>query len=122
MSIPIFSSGMRSAATQRAKIDLEIAKEELTETEQQLKFQIANAKSNYRFAIEEYENKRQNLNLAERIEQKNETKFFEGIASSFDLRQAQGQLYTAQQEYLQSMFDVIAKKAELETILNTVNF
>lgn len=122
MSIPIFSSGMRSAATQRAKIDLEIAKEELTETEQQLKFQIANAKSNYRFAIEEYENKRQNLKLAERIEQKNQTKFFEGIASSFDLRQAQTQLYTAQQEYLQSMFNVIAEKAELETILNTVNY
>jgi len=122
MSIPIFSSGMRSAATQRAQIDLEIAQEELTETEQQLKFQIANAKTDYQFAIKEYENKRENLNLAERIEQKNETKFFEGIASSFDLRQAQTQLYTAQQEFLQSMFDVIAKKAELETILNTVNY
>jgi outer membrane protein TolC len=122
MSIPIFSSGMRSAATQRAKIDLEIAQEELTQIEQELKFQIANAKSDYQFAIEEYENRRENLNLAERIEQKNETKFFEGIASSFDLRQAQTQLYSAQQEYLQSMFDVITKKAELETILNTVNY
>lgn len=122
MSIPIFSSGMRSAATQRAQIDLDIAKEELTETEQQLKFQISAAKSDYQFAIEEYENKQQNLNLAERIEQKNQTKFFEGIASSFDLRQAQTQLYTAQQEYLQSMFNVITKKSELETILNTVNY
>ncbi len=122
MNIPIFSSGMRSARTQRAEIELEIAKEELTETEQQLKFQISAAKSDYQFAIEEYENKRQNLNLAERIEGKNQTKFFEGIASSFDLRQAQTQLYTAQQEYLQSMFNVITKKSELETILNTVNY
>jgi len=95
---------------------------QLTETEQQLKFQISAAKSDYQFAIEEYQNKRQNLNLAERIEQKNQTKFFEGIASSFDLRQAQTQLYTAQQEYLQSMFNVITKKSELETILNTVNY
>ncbi|OBX23703.1 MULTISPECIES: TolC family protein [Bizionia] len=122
MSIPIFSSGMRSAATQRAQIDLEIAQEELTETEQQLKFQISAAKSDYQFAIEEYQNKQQNLNLAERIEQKNQTKFFEGIASSFDLRQAQTQLYTAQQEYLQSMFNVITKKSELETVLNTLNY
>jgi|SRR5690554_146745 len=122
LSIPVFSSGMRSAATQRAQIDVEIAKEELTETEQQLKFQIAAAKSDYQFAIEEYENKRQSLNLAERIEQKNQTKFFEGIASSFDLRQAQTQLYATQQEFLQSMFNVIAKKAELETILNTINY
>lgn len=122
LSIPIFSSGMRGAATQRAQIDLEIAQEQLTETEQQLKFQISAAKSDYQFAIAEYENKRQNLNLAERIEQKNQTKFFEGIASSFDLRQAQTQLYSAQQEYLKSMFDVITKKSELETVLNTVKY
>lgn len=122
MSIPIFSSGMRNAATQRAKINVEKAKEELTETEQQLQFQIANAKSAYQFAIDEYANKKENLNLAERIEVKNETKFFEGIATSFELRQAQTQLYTAQQEYLQSMLNVISNKAELETLLNTVNY
>ncbi len=119
LNIPLFSSGMRSAATQRAKINLEKSENDLTETEQQLQLQLESAKSNYQFAIEEYNNKKQNLNLAERIEKKNQTKYFEGISSSFDLRQAQIQLYTAQQELLQSMLDVINKKAELETILNT---
>ena len=121
MKIPIFSSLGRSAATQRAKINLEKAKEDLSEVEQKLKLQIASAKSDYQFAIEDYENKKQNLNLAERIEQKNQTKFFEGIASSFELRQAQTQLYSSQQEFLQAMLDVINKKAELETVLNTIN-
>ena len=120
MSIPIFSSFGRSAATQRAKINLEKAEEDLSETEQTLKLQIASAKSDYNFAIEDYENKKQNLNLAERIELKNQTKFFEGIASSFELRQAQTQLYSSQQEYLQAMLDVINKKAELETVLNEI--
>lgn len=119
--IPIISSGMRSAATQRAKINLEKAETNLTETEQVLKLGIASAKSKYQFAIEDYENKKQNLRLAERIETKNETKFFEGIASSFELRQAQTQLYTAQQEFLQAMLDVINSKASLETVLNTIN-
>ncbi|MBU3822186.1 TolC family protein [Flavobacteriaceae bacterium XHP0103] len=121
LNIPIFSSGLRSASTQRAKINLEISKENLTETEQQLKLQIDTAKSDYQFAIEEYGNKKKNLELAEKIEQKNETKFFEGVGSSFDLRQAQLQLYTSQQEYLQAMLDVINNKAELETLLNTPN-
>lgn len=120
MKIPIFSSGMRSAATQRAKINLEKAEDDLTETEQKLKLQIANAKSEYKFAIEDYQNKQDNLGLAERIEQKNQTKFFEGISSSFDLRQAQTQLYTTQQELLQAMLDVINKKAALETVLNEI--
>ena len=120
MNIPIFSSGGRSAATQRAKINLEKAKETLTETEQKIKLQIASAKSDYQFAIEDYDNKKQNLNLAERIEQKNQTKFFEGITTSFELRQAQTQLYTAQQEFLKAMLDVINKKAALETVLNQI--
>ena len=57
--------------------------------------------------------------MAERIENKNQTKFIEGLASSFDLRQAQTQLYTFQQEYFQSMLDVINAKSNLETVLNT---
>lgn len=121
LSIPIFSSLGRTAATQRAKINLEKSKDDLLETEQKLQLQIASAKSDYQFAIEDYANKKQNLNLAERIEQKNQTKFFEGISSSFDLRQAQLQLYTAQQEFLQAMLDVITKKAALETISNAIN-
>ncbi len=121
LSVPIFSSGKRSAATQRAKINLEKSQDELTETEQRLNLQIETAKSNYRFAVEDYDNKKLNLSLAERIESKNETKFFEGIASSFELRQAQTQLYSAQQEFLQSMLNVINAKAELETITNNIS-
>ncbi|MBC2843594.1 TolC family protein [Winogradskyella flava] len=119
LNLPIFSSGGRSAATQRARINLEKSKDDLTETEQRLKLQIETAKSNYRFATEDYNNKKQNLSLAKRIESKNQTKFFEGVGSSFELRQAQTQLYTAQQELLQAMLDVINTKAELETITNT---
>jgi outer membrane protein TolC len=121
LNIPIFSSGMRKASSQRAQINLEKAADNLTETHQQLILQIKSAKSDYLFAIEDYQNKKQNLNLAERIEKKNQTKFFEGIGSSFELRQAQTQLYAAQQELLQVMLDVITKKAELETVLNTIN-
>ena len=118
LSIPIFSSFKRSASTQRAKIALEKAKTQLTETEEQIRLQLENAKSNYTLAIEQYETSKDNLNLAERIENKNQVKYFEGIASSFELRQAQTQLYSAQNEYLQSMVEVINRKTELEIILN----
>ena len=121
LTVPIFSSFGRSAASQRAKINVEKANEDLIEIEQQLKLELSRAKSNYKFSIEDFQNKQRNLELAERIERKNEIKFFEGIASSFELRQAQIQLYSAQQEYLQAMLDVITKKADLETVLNITN-
>jgi outer membrane protein len=118
LKIPIFSSLNRSASTQRAKIAYDQAKTQLTETEEQIRLQLERAKSDYIFSIEDYETTKSNLNLAERIEKKNQIKYFEGLATSFELRQAQIQLYTAQQDYLESMVEVINRKTELETVLN----
>lgn len=118
LSIPIFSSGKRSASTARAKIALEKAKTQLTEAEEQIRLQLKSARSNYILSIEQYGTAKDNLNLAERIENKNQIKYSEGLASSFELRQAQTQLYDAQQTYLQSMVEVINKKTALEVILN----
>ena len=118
LDIPIFSSLKRSAGTQRAKIALEKAKTQLFETEERLRLDWQRAKSDFTFSIEEYETRKSNLQLAERIERKNQIKYQEGLATSFELRQAQTQLYTAQQEYLQSMVDVINRKTALENIIN----
>jgi len=118
LKIPIFSSLNRSASTQRAKIAYDQAKTQLTETEEQIRLQLERAKSDYIFSIEDYQTTKSNLNLAERIEKKNQIKYFEGLATSFELRQAQIQLYTAQQDYLEAMVEVINRKTELETVLN----
>jgi outer membrane protein len=118
LNVPIFSSLARSSRTQQAKIALDQAKTQLSEAEQKLKLQFAAAKSDYEFSIEEYATAKSNLSLAERIEKKQQIKFTEGLSSSFDYNDAQRQLYTGQQKYLQSMVDVINKKAALEKIIN----
>ena len=117
LSIPLFSSLARSSRTQQAKIALDKAKTQLIETEQKIKLQYQSAKSDYEFSIEEYATSVSNLALAERIEKKQQIKFTEGLSSSFDFNDAQRQLYTAQQSYLQSMVNIINKKAALEKIV-----
>ena len=119
LNIPILSSGLRSARTQQARIALEKAETNLTEAYQRILLEINTAKNNYRFAIEIYNNNKKNLDLSERVEKKNEIKFSEGLSTSFDLRTAQIQLYTAQQNYFEAMLRVITTKADLETLLNT---
>lgn len=118
LNVPIFSSGMRSARTQRAEIALDQAETDFEQTKQQIKLDLNTARSNYIFAIDKYENTKQNLQLAQRVQNKNDVKFKEGLSTSFDLRQAQIQLYTAQQQYFQAMTDVINARANLETVLN----
>jgi outer membrane protein len=116
LNVPIFSSLARSSRTQQAKIALDQAKTQLSETEQKLKLQYATAKSEYEYSIADYETAKNNLRLSERIEKKQQIKFTEGLSTSFDFNDAQRQLYSNQQKYLQTMVNIVNKKASLEKI------
>jgi outer membrane protein TolC len=118
MSIPMFSSMGRSAATQKAKIALEKSERTLANTRQELEIKIKRAQNELAFAQQDLENKKQAQNLAKRIEEKNQIKFFEGLASSFELSQAQTQLYTAQKQYMEAMLSVLNKHIALDVLLN----
>ncbi|WP_136667676.1 TolC family protein [Flavobacterium sp. H122] len=116
LNVPIFSSFGRSSRTQQAKIALEQAKTKLVETEQRLKLQYQKAKSDYEYSVAQYDNSKNTLRLAERIENKQSVKFKEGLSTSFEFTEAQRQLYAAQQSFLQSMVEVVNKRAALEKI------
>ena len=118
LDIPIFSSFRRRARTQRAEIAEEQAVTQRKQALEQIKLAYDQAESDFEMAIDNYHTAVKNLDLAERIADKNRTKFKEGIATSFELRQAQTQLYSAQNEYLNAMQSVINQKAKLEKVIN----
>ncbi len=118
LNVPIFSSLKRAKRSQRAEIAMMQAKTDFKQSVEQIKLDFNQAKSDYKFALENYQTAKANLNLAERIERKNIIKYKEGLSTSFDLRQAQLQLYDAQNQYLQSMLQLINSKTSLETVLN----
>ncbi len=120
LRVPIFSSFGRMASAQKAKLSVLQAETKLIEVKAQIYVDWQNALNNYALAKEEHATALENLSLAERIEKKNTTKFFEGLSGSFDLRQAQLQLYQAQQKAIQGMRNVILEKTILDTIINNV--
>ena len=118
LTIPLFSSFGRSAISQKAKISLDQAITELNETQERVKIEVNAAYNDYQLSIDNYFTEKENLRLAERIEKKNQNKFFEGVVQSFELRMAQMQLYSAQNNYVTAIQSVINKKTILETLLN----
>lgn len=118
LNIPIFSSFTYGARKQQATIAYEQAITQLKQTEQNLILQHKSTLNDYEFSIEQLATSKSNLNLAERIENKQQIKFKEGLSSSFEYTEAQRQLYSSQQNYLQSMIDVITKKTALDKITN----
>ncbi|MEE2723024.1 MAG: TolC family protein [Bacteroidota bacterium] len=118
LTIPLFSSFGRSAISQKAKISLDQAITQLTETQERIKIEVNAAYNDYQLSIDNYFTEKENLRLAESIEKKNQNKFFEGVIQSFELRMAQMQLYSAQNNYVTAIQSVINKKTILETLLN----
>ncbi len=118
LNVPVFSSFQRNSRVQQAKIDLNKAERTLIETAQKLKLAHQTALTSYQNALNSFATAKESLALAERIEKKENIKFFEGVSSSFALSSAQTQLYQQQQHYLQSIFGLITSKVALETALD----
>ena len=119
LQVPIFSSLKRRASSQKAKISVSQARSLLKETKERIFIETQAASNKYKLAIENYFTAKENLALANRIKDKNQIKYFEGMIGSFELRQAQLQLYSAQNNYLKAIQSVVQKKIGLETLLNT---
>ncbi len=118
LNVPVFSSFERTSRVQQAKIGLKKAERAANETIEKLQLEHQTALLNYQNAMETYQTSKESLALAERIEKKENIKFFEGVSSSFELSSAQNQLYNQQQIYLQAIFNLISKRVALETTLD----
>ena len=118
ISIPVFSSFGRSAATKKARINVDKSERKLKTLRKELEIKLKTAENEFNFANQDLKLKKNSLRLAERIEKKNQTKYFEGMATSFELSQAQNQLYDAQRDYIEAMFTVLNKHVELDVLIN----
>lgn len=120
MSIPIFSSGMRNAKVEQKKLELyqmqntkEIVSDQLIMQEKQLRFNLTSA-------MEQYESQKVNIELAQKIYDNTERKFTHGVASSFDLTQANSNLLQAQNGYITSAMELLQAKLKLDKLMNKI--
>lgn len=114
VELPIFSSFARKSRVEQAKINLEKALINKSETEINLQQQAQAKTIEYQNALATYNNTKELIRLSERIFNKQQTKFYEGIGSSFDLSQAERQKYDAQNQYIQAAFNLVQTKIALD--------
>ncbi len=92
LSIPIVSSGKRSAQLKQKKIELEKLNVEQTMIEESLKHDFLIAKTNLQNARLQYENASENRNVSIRIYKNSHIKYKNGMLSSLDLMQYESKM------------------------------
>ncbi|MBI1266647.1 MAG: hypothetical protein GC193_04350 [Cryomorphaceae bacterium] len=118
MTIPIFGSTMGYQRIQKAKIDLERAEAALEQIATGAELEYAAAKLEYENASRQRELQSQSLALAEKIFNKTQIKYNEGLASSFELSQTQNQLLLSQGNYINSTLQLLNAGARLKQALS----
>lgn len=117
MSIPIWSSGLRRAKVQQARINLDkldIADRQLRTG---LSIQVQTAQSEFNNAYLVMMNKSLAMNTAEKILRITSEKYKEGLSTSLDLLQANNQFLGNTSDYIVAMQDVLVKKLALEKLM-----
>jgi outer membrane protein TolC len=115
--VPIFDGLNKKAKIQRARLDLEKARNQREDLIRGISLEVANAQTNFRNASNRLSSQQKNLDLAERIYETAQVKYREGVGSSLEVTQAEQSLYTTQSNYMQALYDVLQSKARLEMAL-----
>jgi outer membrane protein TolC len=117
LNIPIFDGLNKKAKVQRARLDLETARNQMLDLERLINLEVTNARSSYINAQQRLKSQERSLQLAEKIYQTTQIKYREGVGSSIEVTQAEQSLYQTQQLYIQALYDLTLAKVSLDKAL-----
>lgn len=117
LNVPIFDGQVGKYQKQRAEIELKKTQIQLNTFETSAAFEYINALTNYVNAKNTVNGRKESLDLAEYIYDKTQIKYREGVGASIEVRQAETELYQAQADYVNGLYDLLVAKVDLEKAL-----
>ncbi|HPT21835.1 MAG TPA: TolC family protein [Bacteroidales bacterium] len=120
LSVPIFASGQRYANIQKAKIELEKARNTKEMVSDQLNMQDKQLRYNLENANLQYKSQKDNVEVSKRVYSSMENKYKQGMASSLDLTQANNLYLQAENNYISSLLNLLQTKLEFDKLLNNM--
>ena len=116
-AIPIFDGFDKRSKIQRAQIEFDKVGIQKQQFEQGMNLEVKNAKITLSNANATLLNTEKSLDLAEKILRTSNIKFREGIGSSFEVVQAERELYAAQANHTNAQYDLLVAVKDLEIAL-----
>jgi outer membrane protein TolC len=120
-NIPIYDGGDTKSKIERKKIAMEKRQIELDEFNRSLFLQVYNARVDLINAKENLEITKRALSLSEKIYDKTQIKYKNGVGSSIELSQAEGDLYLSQANYINALYDILVAQTSLDIATGEIN-
>jgi len=125
LKIPIFSGFSRLTKVEESDLNIQIAKENLSMSEQSIKVDVSNAEMQYSNALQNIQYEKENLELAESVYKNTQLDFSQGAGSSLDVVQSESSLREAQNSYSSKLLTLSIARLSLEkangSLINYIN-
>lgn len=118
MNVPIFSGGGRYQNIQKAKVEVAKMSANAKLVREGALLAYNSARTNFMSALTNVNTNKASMELAEKIFVKTNQKYKEGLATSFELSQANNQVLQSQGSYVQSLLQLLNAKDQLQKALN----
>jgi outer membrane protein len=114
LNVPIFSGGQRINQVRQSKIAVLKAQNDLDNLKNGITLQANAAQITYINGLKSLGNQKQNQQLAQEVLRVTKIKYQQGVGSSIEVTQAQTALEDADNKYIQSLYDAMVSKVDLD--------
>ena len=117
IKVPLYDGGQKEASVKQAKIEIQKANNNMENFKNQSTLQVDAAKTTFGTNLIEEQNAKESMRLNNKIFSKTETKYKEGVSSSFELIQTQQDQTTNLIRYYTAVKNVLTSRADLDKAL-----
>jgi outer membrane protein TolC len=114
LDVPIFSGGQHINQLRQSKIAVLKSQNDLENVKNAILLQANAAQINYINGLKSLDNQKQNQQLAQEVLRVSKIKYQQGVGSSIEVTQAQTSLEDADNKYIQSLYDALVSKVDLD--------
>jgi len=120
LNIPIFQGGRRTQEIRKAKLQERRADYDLENSRNQINSQYEAAMATYKAGRNDLNTNKSNVDLSKQVYNTIKLQYDEGIKTYLDLMTAETDLRTAQINYLNSLYNLLSAKLDVQQALGTI--
>jgi outer membrane protein len=114
LNLPVFSGFQRLNQVKQARITYLKSQNDLIDLKNSLNLQANQATINYINGLQSLNNQKKSRELAEEVLRVSKIKYQQGVGSSIEVTQAQTALETADNQYIQGLYEALVSKVDLD--------
>lgn len=114
LNIPIFSGGQRINQLRQLEINVQKAQNNLNDAKNALSLQASSANVTYINSLRSLNNQKKSRELAQEVLHVAQVKYQQGVGSSLEVTQAETDFESADNQYIQALYNVLISKVDLD--------